>query len=93
MILLFFSLLLGKLSLRLFHFLKLLVKLLFEEISNVLFEQDSDGHVGVADSFFEVFVHLLSDLHLHRVITWGDSEHVPLDLVKLGMALEVVEAG
>jgi len=38
-----------------------------------------------------MIVHFLSDFHLHCVVTWGDSEHVPLDLVEIGVALLVVK--
>jgi len=30
---------------------------------------------------------------LHGIVTWSDCEHVPLDLIELTVAFEVVEAG
>ena len=41
---------------------------------------------------YEVLVHCISYLHLHGVITRGNGEHVPFDLVELGVALEIMEA-
>lgn len=38
-----------------------------------------------------VLIHFLGYFHLHSVITWSDGQHVPLDLVKLRVTLEVVE--
>ena len=42
--------------------------------------------------FHIMLVHLLCDFHLHSVISWSDSKHVPLNFVKFWVALEVVEA-
>ncbi len=89
-----FAFLLLKLGL-VFHLSELLVELSLEVALNVFLQLNGDRLVRMSAMvvLHVVFVHFFSDLHLHGVITWGNGEHVPPDLVELGMALEIMEAG
>ena len=77
------------------YVLEFLVEQLLEVRPEVVLEDDGHGLIALAgvDVRYKVFVHLLSDFHLHRVVTRGDGEHVPLDLVELAVALEPVQHG
>jgi hypothetical protein len=72
------------------HFSEFFIEHIFEVGLNILLKPYSNWvfRVAAVNFFYVMLVHLVSYLHLHSVIAWGDSKHVPLYLVEIRVALE-----